>query len=320
MKSQKGKTRYHFISFLHELLFFFISSFFSFPLHVKRIILCFVYSDDCNPTNAYYPLGNEDLSSSCTINLDLIPSCEPIEKDEVYVSISPKIDSYCKPVDYKVDTPSEVPVEPYNHPDEFFVQPTEAQLRIREIFKPLKMPPILNGYPPMFFEYLPLFKGDDHITVEKHIEAFEDFIFNFEIMHVDVILRLFSKSLAQDVTLWFRNMKACSIFSWTDLHRVFLRYWGENKSIDQYLIELNNMRRGKEESLATFNNRFHNFYCSMPLEIRPYEIIAMVYYTLAQHHELFLYIRERKSSSLEQMFINAEEIEENFRACGRLPK
>jgi hypothetical protein len=46
----------------------------------------------------------------------------------------------------------------------------------------------------------------------------------------------------------------------------------------------------------------------------------MVYYTLAQHPELFLYLRERKSSSLEQMFTNAEEIEENFRACGRLPK
>jgi hypothetical protein len=118
--------------------------------------------------------------------------------------------------------------------------------------------------------------------------------------------------LVGDAALWFRNMKACSICSWTDFHRVFLRYWGENKYVDQYLIELNNMRRGKEEALATFNMRFHSFYCSMPLEIRPSEIAAMVYYTLAQHHELFLYLRERKSSSLEQMFTNVEEIEENF--------
>jgi hypothetical protein len=283
-----------------------------FPLHVKRIILCFVYSDDCKPTNAYSPLGNEDLSSSCTIDLDFIPSCEPIEKVEVYVSISPEIDSYCKPVDYKVDIPSEVPVEPCNQPVDLCVQPSEVQLRIREFFKPLKLPPILNSYPPMFFEYLLVFKGDDHIAADKHMEAFEDFVDNFEIMHEDVILRLFSKSLVGDVALWFRNLKACSICSWTDFHRVFLRYWGENKYVDQYLIELNNMRRGKEEALATFNMRFHSFYCSMPLDIWPSETVAMVYYMLAQHPELFLYLRERKSSSLEQMFTNVEEIEENF--------
>jgi hypothetical protein len=95
---------------------------------------------------------------------------------------------------------------------------------------------------------------------------------------------------------------------------------GEKKSVDQYLIKLNNMRRWKEEALATFYKRFHSFYCSMPLDIRPFETAAMVYYTLAQHHESFLYLRERKSSSLEQMFTNAKEIEENFQARGRLPK
>jgi hypothetical protein len=80
------------------------------------------------------------------------------------------------------------------------------------------------------------------------------------------------------------------------------------------------MRRGKEESLATFNRRFHGFYRNMPLDIWPSQTVAMVYYTLAQHHELFLYLRERKSSSLEQIFTNVEEIEDNFWACGRLPK
>jgi hypothetical protein len=201
-------------------------------LHVKRIILCLFYSDDCKHTNAYSPLVNEDLSSSCTIDLDFIPSCEPIENIEVYVSISPEIDSYCKLVDYEVDIPFEVHVEACNQLVELCVHHSEVQLRIREFFKPLKLPPVLNAYPPMFFEYLQVFKGDHHITVEKHMESFKDFVDNFEIMQEDVILRLFSKSLVGDVALWFRNLKACSIFSWTDFHRVFLRYWGENKYVD----------------------------------------------------------------------------------------
>ena len=116
MKARKGKTRYQLISFFHEILFFFISLFQSFPLHVKRIILCFVYLDDCKPTNAHSPLGNKYLSSSCTIDLNIILSCEPIDKVEVYVSISREVDSYRKPVDYEVDIPSEVLVEPCNQP------------------------------------------------------------------------------------------------------------------------------------------------------------------------------------------------------------
>ena len=112
MKERKGKNRYHLISFLHEILFFFVHSFLSFHLHVKRFILCFVYSDDCEPKNAYSSLSNEVFSSSCTIDLDLIPSYEPNDKTEAYVSIYPKVESYFKPVDYEVDIPSEVPVEP----------------------------------------------------------------------------------------------------------------------------------------------------------------------------------------------------------------
>jgi len=57
------------------------------------IIFCFVYSNDYKPTNAYPSLSNEDLSSSCTIDLDLIPSCEHIDKVEVYLSISLEVDS-----------------------------------------------------------------------------------------------------------------------------------------------------------------------------------------------------------------------------------
>jgi len=167
MKARKGKTRYQLISFFHEILFFFISLFQSFPLHVKRIILCFVYSYDCKPTNAYSSLSNEYLFSSCTIDLNIILSCEPIDKVEVYVSISHEVDSYCKPVDYEVDIPFEVPVEPCNQPVDLCVQPTKAQLRIKEFFKPLKLPPILNAYPSMFFEYLSMLKGNDHIAAKN---------------------------------------------------------------------------------------------------------------------------------------------------------
>jgi hypothetical protein len=56
----------------------------------------------------------------------------------------------------------------------------------------------------------------------------------------------------------------------------------------------------------------------MPLEIRPTEITAMVYYVMAQHSELVLLLLERKYSSLACLFEDAQEIEENIRASKRV--
>jgi hypothetical protein len=54
------------------------------------------------------------------------------------------------------------------------------------------------------------------------------------------------------------------------------------------------------------------------LEIKPSETTAMVYYIVSQHSDLVLYLRERKSTSLSKLFMDAEEVEENLRACGRI--
>jgi hypothetical protein len=48
------------------------------------------------------------------------------------------------------------------------------------------------------------------------------------------------------------------------------------------------------------------------MEIKPYETVAMVYYIMSQYSDLVLYLRERKSTSLSQLFMDVEEVEENL--------
>jgi hypothetical protein len=62
--------------------------------------------------------------------------------------------------------------------------------------------------------------------------------------------------------------------------------------------------------VSTFKNKFPSLKSS--LEIRPTETISMVYYVMAQHLELVLLLRERKSTSLSQLFVDVEEVEENL--------
>jgi hypothetical protein len=132
MKIQKGKSRYQFISFLHELLFFFISSFMSIPLHIRRIILFFVYSDDHQHSFVYPSLEEEGLYSAYVVDVYHVSSSQPIEKDEVHISIPPEIEQPYSHRNHEVDLPPKVFVIACNQLIKPHFQPTDVQSRIRE--------------------------------------------------------------------------------------------------------------------------------------------------------------------------------------------
>jgi len=163
------------------------------------------------------------------------------------------------------------------------------------MFRPLKLPHLLHHYPLDCYEYLPCFSGEDQVSAERHLESFEDFVERFEIVHEDVIMRFFSKSLIRDATAWFKGLRADSIGSWIEFSKAFLKYWGEYKSLDSYLADFYALEREQSETLPVFNRRFYRMYHDMPLEIRPTEIVAMLYYVMAQHSDLVLLLLERKS-------------------------
>jgi len=84
MKVHEGITKYQFMSFLHEMLLFFINSFFLFPLNIKRIILYFVYLDDNQHTFVYPSLQEESLSHTCVVDVDPVSLPQPIYKEECW--------------------------------------------------------------------------------------------------------------------------------------------------------------------------------------------------------------------------------------------
>jgi hypothetical protein len=186
------------------------------------------------------------------------------------------------------------------------------------MFKPLKLPSLLHPYPVDCYEYLPWFSGENQASTERHLESFLDFVDRFQIVHEDVIMRYFSKSLIRDVALWFKGLRDDSIGSWIEFSNVFMKYWGENKSADSYLVDFYALKKQQNETLLVFNRRFCSIYYGMPLEIRPTEKDAMIYYVMGLHSELALFLLERKSSSLKILFEDALEIEENIIVSRRI--
>ena len=85
------------------------------------------------------------------------------------------------------------------------------------------------------------------------MESFEDFIDRFQIVHEDVIMRFFSKLLIRDVAIWFKSLSADSIGSWIEFTDAFLKHWGENKSLDLYLVDFYVSKREQDETFPISN-------------------------------------------------------------------
>jgi hypothetical protein len=172
------------MSFLHELVFLFINSFLLFPSHIKRIILCFVYSDYHQPSFINPYLEEEDLHTACIVDVDSISSPQPVHKDELCIQILSKFNHSCNLDEIEaiskhtqISSPSAIIIEPFHQLVNPHVHPTVFQTKIRNnMFKPLKLPYHIHPYPLDCLEYLPQFSGEDHVTTERHLEAFKKFL------------------------------------------------------------------------------------------------------------------------------------------------
>jgi hypothetical protein len=195
--------------------------------------------------------------------------------------------------------------------------PTSPKARHRYI--PLKLPQTLHDFPPNYYEYLPVFDGEsDIISAEKHIQGFEHFIDLFEIDHDDVCMRVFSQSLKGDTKHWFKHLHPETISSWVELKKVFLKFWGKEKSLELQLTEFYALKRHNNEAISVFSRNFSSVYYNLSEEIQPSEAAAMLHYATTLHPDFSFLLMERRPESLQQMFSDAQDIQHNIQACKQI--
>jgi len=214
----------------------------SFPESIKIFFHFLLHSNKDHRTNLVY----NSLKSVNTFP----PYIDNLEQDPLYESLD---------INDQVGEPHEIKDDVIPHVDNF--KPSNIQDR----YKPLQLLLVLHDYPTKHYKYLPKFDGElVNPTTEKRFQAFEHLINFFEVEHDDVCMEVFSQSLQGDAKEWFSQLRPNSVSSWEELKDVFLNFWGETKSWDQYILDFHAMKINKDETVSMFNKRFHNFYYKMP--------------------------------------------------------
>jgi hypothetical protein len=122
------------------------------------------------------------------------------------------------------------------------------------------------------------------------------------------------------VRKWFRKLRANSITTIIDLDANFLRKWGDSKDDLYYMTKFSNLQRNYGEPVFEFSRRFNHMYQNIPNDIRKYERLAKVTYSNSFHVYFFLLLRERRSTTPDDMQDSSLEVESNILASKQLKK
>ena len=70
-------------------------------------------------------------------------------------------------------------------------------------------------------------------------------------------MRLFAQNLSGEVKKWFRTFPAGSIINSQHFEHIFLNKWQEKKNHVQLLTQYNQLKRGNDEAVKNFSDRFN---------------------------------------------------------------
>ena len=103
------------------------------------------------------------------------------------------------------------------------------------------IPGFPNKIPDRIKGYFPKFVGNKSQSAKKHVQKFSNLIYDFDVCHEDLWMRLFVQTLEGYERYWFTCLPTASISSWAELSLSFIEQldrWVDVKLMLDQLMEI----------------------------------------------------------------------------------
>ena len=95
-------------------------------------------------------------------------------------------------------------------------------------------------------KWLPKFNPDDKIPTEYHIKYFMQAVILRNVIHEDMVCKLFPYRFEGKASTWYFSLESSSIPSWDVFFELFTQNFGDEKNPEELVIDLSSMKtKGK---------------------------------------------------------------------------
>ena len=105
-------------------------------------------------------------------------------------------------------------------------------------------------------KWIPKFNPDEGSLVEDHIKTFMQAIRLRNVVHEDVVCRVFPYSFEGHASTWYFSLDSGTINSWDEFEKLFLEKIGDDNTPKDILMDLSSLRIKGKERVKEFNQRF----------------------------------------------------------------
>jgi hypothetical protein len=168
-------------------------------------------------------------------------------------------------------------------------------------YAPLVLVIPLHDMPQVYQMTLPKFDGTGPLNAQQHVDKMNDYFDLQEVDEVDVQMRLFVQSLIEDIKKWYKGLRADSVVKLIVFQRSFLERWEVKKNPLQILSEYENFRRNQGETVQDYCTHFNNLYNAIPADLKPPKGLALIKFPDGFDTDMSYQLRERNSTTLEDM-------------------
>lgn len=123
-----------------------------------------------------------------------------------------------------------------------------------------------------------MFVGNNALSGEEHLKAFQIFVEYFELWDDNVGMKYFMQSLIEDARDWYRSFPDASIDSKDSFYRIFREQYGDQTNPRFRLTDFNNITKEHNELATEFNARFQKEMYNVLAYLRPNEKECLVVY------------------------------------------
>jgi len=135
-----------------------------------------------------------------------------------------------------------------------------------------------------------------------------------EVDEDDVKMKLFSQILSGEVRKWFKSLPIATINDLAAFNQSFLNRWETKKNPLQVLNEYKNIKRGPNETIEEYCDRFNRVYNAIPAAIKPPPELSLIHFLEGFDVNMAYQLRERDPTALEEMQSNAVKVDTNLLA------